>query len=583
MKTKSFKRVLALVIATAMALTACGQKDDTNDNDSGSSEISTEVGGEESTPEQEDLPVITLYPSNADLFSGSVTGHKADYFAENGFELEVWSFSEDKTTAILSSGDLPDMMYIGSGGVETLETLIETDKIINYEDYKEYLPNYFGEDAPNQYIADNFDVIRENFSAGTNGLYVLPFGVGQNYSYYSACGAFEPNVVKLNWELYEAIGAPEITDMWHLLDVAEEMLAYRPETEDGLKLQGMYLDNSSDYASWGCMNMWYAWHGYNPWIYKFFGEVDMVNGTVESIFEDDSLYKEGAKWYNAAYRRGLMDPDSISTPMTDQYPKVDAGLGVVPSGTTPGWKPYYYEYVVPGTTVYKDFATETMGAVTNCIVISAETEHLEECLAFVNMLADPYSWLRINYGPEGDIWECDGNVLSITDRFAEYVEEYGGINFYPMSDGTEWNSWNIGTAHGSGTPIPGFVDTEGKEVCAEVLTWPDVEAFSDNNDNWNAWKETMDALDLVDYCEKNDITIHTSSPFDGVLWPVADDDQTLTMNVLKDLVVTETWKMVYAESDEEFEQIWDNMVANAMELGAQEIVDWFKASYQPLY
>ena len=48
----------------------------------------------------------------------------------------------------------------------------------------------------------------------------------------------------------------------------------------------------------------------------------------------------------------------------------------------------------------------------------------------------------------------------------------------------------------------------------------------------------------------------------------------LTIDALRDIVVTASWQMVYAESDEAFEEIWDKMVSDCEGLGAQDIIDW---------
>ncbi len=596
MKAKSFKRVLALALATAMVLTACGQKETGTSESQKTSEPATtseSVATSESTPaseseavkedvKPEDCPVITMYPKDSALFSGLVTGNRADFFAkEGGFQLEVWAYSDEKSNAMLTSGDLPDIMYVGAGGVETLETLIDTGKIINYEDYKEYLPNYF-ENPYSEYVPEVMDKIREMWSSGTNGLYILPMGLGDSTGLYAQTGTFDRNVVKLKWDVYEQIGAPEITDMWQLLDVAEQMLEAAPTAADGTKMYGTFLDNGQDTTRWGCMYLWNQWHGYDSSINQFFVEANRITGSVTSIFEDDSIYKEGAKWYNEIYKRGLMDPDSISTARTDQAPKLDNGYAMLPSGTLPGWQTKYYEVFVPGTVVYRDFTTETMASVNNCIVINSETEHLEECLAFVNMLADPFAWLNINYGPEGIIWETDGNVLKITDAFADWLKEKGNINFFPMGDGTEWSTWNTAIACNTGTAIPGYVGTNGEELPIVPTSWPDAQLIMNDNDNWNAWKETMGAEDLWDYCEKNDITVYQTSKFDGLSYPVADDTMSLTIATIKDVVVPATWKMVYAESEAEFEEIWDQMVEDAFDLGAQDVIDWVIENYKPI-
>ncbi len=592
MKVKSFKRALALALATAMVLTACGQKE-TNKEESKTPASSTtsESKASESAPaaseevkedvKPEDCPVITLYPKDAALFSGIVTGNRANWFAkEGGFQLEVWAYSDEKTNAMLTSGDLPDMMYIGAGGTDTLETLIDTEKIINYEDYKDQLPNYFA-NPYDENVPAAMEKIRTEFSSGTGGLYVLPFGLGDNNGIFAQTGTFDRNVVKLKWDVYEQIGAPEITDMWQLLDVVEDMLEAAPTAADGTKMYGTFLDNGMDTDRWGSMYLWMQWHGCTPGGYARFCEVNTAFGTVKSIFEDDSVYKEGVKWYNEMYRRGLMDPDSISTARTDQAPKLDNGYAMLPAGTLPGWQTKYYEVFVPGTTVVRNFTTTSITSVTNCIVINAETEYLEECLAFVNMLADPYAWLNINYGPDGVMWESDGTTLKITDAFADWLKENGNVNFFPMGDGTEWSTWNTAIACNTGAVIPGFTDVNGDPLCSTPTSWPDAQAIMNDNDNWRAWKETMGAEDLWDYCEQHDITVYAGDTFDGVSQPVADDSQLLTISTIKDVVVPGTWQCVYAESEEEFEKIWDKMVEDAMALGAQDIIDWYIENYKP--
>lgn len=583
--TKKMKRMLAILLLATMSLTACGQK---VSNETIESQVVSETEvekestitseSEEVVVDKSSLPVISLYSNNAKLFSGEVQGFRGDFLAELGFKMEVWAYSDDRTTAILTSGDLPDMMYVVANS-DTLKTLIDTDKIINYDDYKEYLPNIYGEDIPNEYITDNLDGIREMFG----GVYVLPHGVGMGQGMKMQTNTFDRNVVKLKWDVYEAIGAPEIADFWELIDVMEDMLEYQPTLEDGTKMYGTFLDNGQDTNYFGGMQLWYRWHGYDYNLYKYFTEIDQVNGTVESIFEDDSLYKEGAKWLNEVYRRGLMDPDSISTSRTDQAPKLDNGLAMVPSGTLPGHPTKYFEYFVPGSTVFRnDFVTKTFNTGSACIVINKESENIEECLAYVNMLADPFCVFQFNYGPEGEMWQSNGNVLSITDEYAAWLKETGSTNGFPMSDGTEWYTWNATSLVAGGTPFPGYVDINGEDLTLNPIYWPEAQAITTDCDNWNAWKETFGAEDLWDYCEKNNIEVHTESAFEGVSAPVPDDNQSLTISTIKDIVVPATWQCVYAASEEEFEKIWDQMVEDAMTLGAQDIIDWMIKNYVPV-
>ena len=147
MKMKNFKRVLGLVLAAAMVLTACGQKPAANEktseavsktetsvSETESKETESVAATEETVVNKEDLPVISLYPANASLYSGEVTGYRSDYFAEHGFQMEVWAFSAEKSNAMMVSGDLPDIMYVQAGS-DMFKTLVENEQIINYDDY----------------------------------------------------------------------------------------------------------------------------------------------------------------------------------------------------------------------------------------------------------------------------------------------------------------------------------------------------------------------------------------------------------------------------------------------------------------
>jgi len=93
----------------------------------------------------------------------------------------------------------------------------------------------------------------------------------------------------------------------------------------------------------------------------------------------------------------------------------------------------------------------------------------------------------------------------------------------------------------------------------------------------------MNADSLFDYCEKNDIEVCTSSAFTGLVLPKPDEAQSLQISTIKDVVVTQSWLCVYAKTDEEFDAAWDKLVKDAMELGAQEIIDWRIKCYEDAF
>jgi len=465
--------------------------------------------------------------------------------------------------------------------MELLNTLIETDKIIDYSDYAEYLPHVLGDQVKNDYITPNIEVIRRDYSAGTGGLYILPFNIGVSSKKHAAVNTFDRNTPTLKWDVYEAIGAPEVTDMWSLIDICEQMLKYQPTLEDGTKMYGTFLDNGMDTSYFGSLNLWYQWHGGNVHYTQYMTELNHTTGEMNFIFEEDSLFKEGLMWYNELYRRGLMDPDSISTARPDQMAKVENGLAMLPGGTSPGWAPTYFEVFPSDCTLFMSFTDRIFGDPGSSIVIFKDSENIETCLKLVDLMADPYEWMKVCFGPEGCMWQEEDGVLSITDAFADWLKQNGSMNGFPMPDGTNFTAFNTPRLFNAGTPLKDYVGVNGGEIPYSPIYWPDAKAITAASENWNAWKKTMEAEDLWDYIEKNDITLHQESAWDGVLEPVPSDAQKIQIASLKDLIVPTCWKMVYAESDAEFEQLWKQMIEEAKILGSDEIYTWFSENYKP--
>ena len=166
--------------------------------------------------------------------------------------------------------------------------------------------------------------------------------------------------------------------------------------------------------------MWYRMQGYLEQELPYLLEENMVDGTVESILSEDSMYYQGLKWYNSAYKRGLIDPDSISNDRATQKPKVDNGYAITPSGYLPGWANTYMPYYVPGTKIYYNY-TNTYGDSNYVIGINAKTENLEACLNFIDMLADPDAYLWIRSGPAGEIWDVDENGVLKLDELKKAI------------------------------------------------------------------------------------------------------------------------------------------------------------------
>lgn len=577
MKRNPFKRPFALGLAGAMALSmaACGSSSSSTasstvaESASESAESTTQFNiGEVGTTTSADVPTITLYPRDANLTSGLVGGYKGDYFASRGFNVEVWAYSDEKTNAILASGDMPDIMYIPAKNVDDM---IESGMLLNLDDYLDQMPHvqsYDGLDTALNYV-------REYRSNDTGSVYVMPLVVGDNATHYLASDTTERNAVKLNWAAYEAAGCPEITDMDSLLDATEAMLAAMPTAEDGNPMYGTVLNSGSDTSYWACMVMWYRMQGYLEQELPYLLEENMVDGTVESILSEDSMYYQGLKWYNSAYKRGLIDPDSISNDRATQKPKVDNGYTITPSGYLPGWANTYMPYYVPGTKIYYNY-TNTYGDPNYVIGINAKTENLEACLNFIDMLADPDAYLWIRSGPAGEIWDVDENgVATITETGIESAKKYGTGGVFTTSSGEEIALWNTPWIVSDGGALTSYTDAEGNPRANMTSTWTEMLEISTDNDAVRAWQKDTGYDTWMDWLNENNAYADSSALDDITTFvSIPDDVMQLTIDSIKDVVTTASWKMVYAESDADFDALWDKMVSDCEGLGTEDIISW---------
>lgn len=568
-------RLLCTALAGVMlfSMTGCGGSKNgvteaANTEASKAEMKATEAGGGTAAADGT-VPTITFYPSAANLSSGLVGGYKGDYFASRGFALDVWAYSDEKTNAILASGDLPDVMFIPEN---SLDIMIESGMLLNLDEYLDDMPHL------NMYepMESAINYIREYKSAGTGSVYGLTTNVGDNFARYKTIDSTERNAVKLHWDVYEEIGAPEMNSMDDVLDVMEQMMKAHPTAEDGTPFYGTVLNNGSDSTFWANMVMWYRMQGYAEKQLPYLLETNMAEGTYASILSEDSMYYKGLKWYNEAYRRGLMDPESINNDRPTQKIKVDDGYTMIPSGYLPGWAPTYYEYYIPGTKVYYNY-TSTYGDSRFMIGINANTKNKEACLAFLDMMCDPDAFLAISAGPEGEFWEVDDNgVAALTEAGRKHLDSTGtgDTTNFTLSTGEQMELWNTPWVVANGA-LTSYKDSDGNQLCCTTTGWPEVDAVASQNDSFRKWQEVTGKNSWKEWLEsKNayynnpdmeDVNSFTSNP---------DDMMKLTIDAIKDKVVNASWQMVYAEDDATFQSLWDKLISDCEGLGAQEIIDW---------
>lgn len=549
MKTKILKRITAVVLTVSMtaALTGCGTNSGEPTGSAGNNEVST----------------ITLYPFDANLTSGVVGGYMGEFLAAQSLNVEVWAYSEEKTNAILASGDLPDIMYVNA---DNLKTMIDADMVLQLDDYINQMPHVVEQ---NKVLAPAFDYIRKFRSNDTGNVYAMPTCVGA----MGEDGSTDRNVIKLNWEIYEEIGAPEIKNYDDFVSVLKQMMEAHPEDPKGSKIYGMVLNSGSDGTYWGNMLLWMRWNGYAEHQLPYLVESDMIGGKFSSILEDNSMYYQGLKFYYNAMKAGVVNPDSINIDRPAAGNMVKMGGG----GTQPGWHDTYFEYLIPGNKVYYNpntlYGDTTFGNADKFIVINANTEKIDACLKMLDTLTDPDAQILKTMGPEGDYWyTTEDNHLYLTDKAHEHLKS-GAIEYF-YDSGEKATMWNTDFVLNSGA-VTSYLGKDERPVVSSHSSWNEELEYKENTPTYNKWKKTMGYESWMDLLEGENAIVRESAIDQlGSFLSTPDDTMQLTIDAIRDTVVEASWKMVYAADEQEFDEIWKGMVSNCNGLGAQDVLDW---------
>lgn len=574
---RNLKKTAALLLCLLLvfSLAACTQTDQPQSAASGGeSTASTEstpqaedTGNESALGGDEDIVTLQVFsmPSNA-------SGMQEDKYWTDilrddlGIVIELLPAgdqSEQKLQALMASNDLPDVVIFNQ--YKHVVNAIEAGLIINLDEYQDQLPNVY-ENALN-----SVQYFRDNVSAGTGNCYSVGHLV-TNLSQKVGNLNFGPY---LRWDYYEELGKPQITTMQDYLPVLKAMQDAHPETEDGQKV----------YA----MSMWSDWDGLmmqqcdnyinlNGGGNYGFVEVMYEDNSMKSIFEDDSIYREALQWFFDANQMGIVDPDSMTQRWNDYVDKSTAGRTLWswwPWGTGSfntaeredagkGFRAVFFEE----ENMKSDGAPNYVGG-TWSYAVSASSKHLDKSLAFMDYMYSYDGVWKLRNGEQGVFWDVD-------EEGEPFMTELGWdmwLNSKEFPNGGKVDE-GLGIINSYGIHARNPHPVYGRQIDREDWLKKDF-APKDSALKVN-WQEAMDAKDDLDYLTKNDLYVEPDfAPMD----PVTDEIEQINARIA-DVVKTNSWKMVFAADQTEFDALWDDMVKKAYGMNGQDSIDWYMDAYK---
>lgn len=598
------KKVLAWLLASATILTtACGQAaggsaagaDTTAAADAGESatsdaaEADTEAGdavaadadteaesdaGESGLYEAEDLSdIIPEETVTLDVYDqlANYSGEQIGWFAKvllDKFNIKMNIIPESDGTfeTRMESGNLGDLVIWGS---DTDDYVDAVDKGMLFDWNEDDLLTDYG-----PYIADNYQLaLQKNQNLNKDGkIYGYGFDVAtspkdrSNFMYEW----------DLRFDLYEQLGSPAIGNLDDLVDVLQKMQEACPTDDNGNPTYGVSLFNDWD----GDMVMFVkstatAYYGYDEFGIGLYNPTD---GKYHPALEEDGPYLTCLKFYNKLYQAGLLDPDSQTQGYDGMVADYQNGTAFLNIFDFLGSAFYNTDThmadgkamlpVKPADAVPICYGQNIYGG-NRIWSIGANTEYPELCMAILNWLSTPEGSMTMWYGPKDTCWYYDENGKThFTDLgqscFSDVKTDFGGTDGFTgtFEDGSAKVN-NTTYARDSSNP-----DANGEKF--NSVNWESnvTEPKYDIEKEWRSWAGA-DSKDA--YMGSQDFILSPGSTYSG---GVHSDELQVKWDQVTTCLKDNSWKAIYAKSDDEYDKIVAQMIKDCEGYGYDECVEF---------
>ena len=389
----------------------------------------------------------------------------------------------------------------------------------------------------------------------------------------------------LRWDLYTEIGRPQIADLDGLLDVLNKIHEIHPVNENGDAAYPLTLwadwdgnDNMIGIANVVQLTTWYGEKIKQSAILK-------PDNTFSEIYNRENAYYKIIKFLNKAYQMGLVDPESGEQDWNSVMNKLQTGradlmwyswetgfwnsVDRLNNGTAFIFIPVADQYYYADADRY--YGSDRMFGIGSKV----EGEKYDRIMAFLDWYASPEGATFQHAGIEGLNYTVgeDGKFVPFHDDALmanlpvpdEYVGEDGVVGY---NDGNNAiNQWIVSS------------------ICVNPLTGERfAQKFWDSYKQMTMtqmkkeWQEKFGAEDAVAYMVKNNQLLASPS-VDFTPTPDNNDIAALRVDVNKTLC-TYTWQLIFCDTDEDFEALWDAMIAKLDGFGYNDLYANDVAVYQ---
>ncbi len=518
---------------------------------------------------KEDGPItLTVYSELANV-SGEQIGWSAEILLEKfNVKLNIVKADAGVYETRMESGNLGDIVVWGGDG-ENYTKAVKAGYLYDWNEddlVKEYGPYIYEhmQDA----MAKNAEITKK----ATDGESDAVYGFGHNVAQSSENHESFFYTWDVRWDLYKELGYPEVETLSDMIGLFKDMKKICPTDENGNPTYAVSLWNDWD----GDMVMYVkstatAYYGYDE---HGLGLYDPETGKFHDALEEDGPYLECLKFYNDLYQNDLVDPNSMTQKYDAMSEKLQAGGIFFSIFNYSGSAGYNSDEHVKDGKMMCTLAPEQARPIVYGMStaggnrvwsIGASTEHPELCMEIINWLCTPEGTMIYNYGPKELCWDYDEEGYAYLTEFGKAcaadrkTEMPDGKTFNDgclQINNTTWSINAINPESNGETYNKEYWKSTNEAIASDILV---------------DWRNHTGCVTTQEYLEKTDYVLAPASNF---VLASKDGEFKTTWKSVTDVITTYSWKAIYADSDEEFYEIVDEMIELANDYGYEECVEW---------
>ena len=582
---KKLLSVLLCIVLVATMFGGCAKKEEVN-TPAASTEKTDDTTNTATTPtaavDDSEKTGAEKYPDfiTVDVFDGlaNYQGIQSGWFAKivkDKFNMElnmiapnVSGGGETLYQTYSAAGELGDLVIYGADGGR-LQDMVTAGLVVDMTDLiadKENLKKY-------QAGIDSLNALVEE-----DGIYGIPSSVSELSATEPSEGLDPTFGPYLRWDAYKAAGYPAMATLEDLLPTLKAMQEKVPTSDTGKPTYGFSL-----FKDWDGNMMCLA---KQPTCFYGYDELGFVlaradGSDYQSIIDSNSMYVRVLKLYYEANQMGLVDPESTTQSYDTMFAKFQDGQilyspwpwSCQAAYNTTANKAAAKGFMISSIDDMKDFSYGcTPKGNRQMIAIGSKAEDKERLADFIDWLYSPEgiedsaAQTSKSCGPKGLTWDLKDGKAVLTDFGKEAF--YGGGET-PVPEEWGGGTWKDGVSALNFVTVTPIDINPNTGVSYNYSLW-DSEIAANTTPLDVDWQQKMGAKTTVEFLKNNNKLM--VAPGASYIAPAEDSEITTLRGQCKAIIIDNSWKMVFAADDTEFNSLLKEMQDTVKGLGYDKVL-----------